>query len=93
MGKSEEVDATPRSSDGQLLFLMEMVDKMKPITQSPLGSRIATVHNGSKPLQAMQVVEKAILEDILLKMTGSIVLCNFQTICFTTLELQRISGF
>src|SRR5690606_29247022 len=39
--------ATPRSSDGQLLFLMEMVDKMKPLHQSPLGSRIASVHNGS----------------------------------------------
>ena len=44
---AEEVDATPRSSDGQLLFLMEMVNKMKPISQSPLGSRIASVHNGS----------------------------------------------
>ncbi len=40
-------DATPRSSDGQLLFLMEMVSKMQPISQSPLGSRIASVHNGS----------------------------------------------
>lgn len=46
-GKEEEVDATPRSSDGQLLFLMEMVSKMKPLKQSPLGSRIASVHNGS----------------------------------------------
>lgn len=46
-GNEEDVDATPRSSDGQLLFLMEMVDKMKPLTQSPLGSRIASVHNGS----------------------------------------------
>lgn len=46
-GNEEEVDATPRSSDGQLLFLMEMVDKMKPLTQSSLGSRIASVHNGS----------------------------------------------
>lgn len=46
-GTEEEVDATPRSSDGQLLFLMEMVDKMKPLSQSPLGSRIASVHNGS----------------------------------------------
>lgn len=46
-GNSEEVDATPRSSDGQLLFLMEMVSKMKPISQSPYGSRIASVHNGS----------------------------------------------
>lgn len=46
-GNAEEADATPRSSDGQLLFLMEMVNKMKPLSQSPQGSRIATVHNGS----------------------------------------------
>lgn len=46
-GKTEEVDAVPRSSDGQLLFLMEMVNKMKPLDQSPLGARIASVHNGS----------------------------------------------
>lgn len=46
-GKVETVDATPRSSDGQLLFLMEMVSKMKPIANSPIGSRIASVHNGS----------------------------------------------
>src|SRR5699024_4400467 len=46
-GESEEVDATPRSSDGQLLFLMEMVDKMKSLDDSPFGSRIASVHNGS----------------------------------------------
>jgi type I restriction enzyme M protein len=26
---------------------MEMVDKMKPFSISPLGSRIASVHNGS----------------------------------------------
>lgn len=43
----EEADATPRSSDGQLLFLMEMVNKMKSLRHSPLGSRIASVHNGS----------------------------------------------
>jgi len=47
LGREEEEDATPRSSDGQLLFLMEMVDKMKPLTISPFGSRIASVHNGS----------------------------------------------
>src|SRR5690625_7417136 len=29
------------------MFLMEMVDKTKPLTQSSLGSRIASVHNGS----------------------------------------------
>lgn len=46
-GIEEDADAIPRSSDGQLLFLMEMVDKMKPLSQSPLGTRIASVHNGS----------------------------------------------
>jgi len=46
-GNEEIADATPRSSDGQLLFLMEMVNKMKPLSQSPGGSRIASVHNGS----------------------------------------------
>ena len=46
-GHEETVSATPRSSDGQLLFLMEMVDKMKTTSDSPLGSRIASVHNGS----------------------------------------------
>ena len=46
-GTVEEADATPRSSDGQLLFLMEMVNKMKTLKQSPLGTRIASVHNGS----------------------------------------------
>lgn len=45
--EEEEADATPRSSDGQLLFLMEMVSKMKTLQQSPRGSRIASVHNGS----------------------------------------------
>jgi type I restriction enzyme M protein len=30
-GNAEEADATPRSSDGQLLFLMEMVNKMPPL--------------------------------------------------------------
>lgn len=46
-GIEEDADAIPRSSDGQLLFLMEMVNKMKPAHQSPSGSRIASVHNGS----------------------------------------------
>lgn len=46
-GNEETADATPRSSDGQLLFLMEMVNKMKPLPMEALGSRIASVHNGS----------------------------------------------
>lgn len=46
-GNEEVQDATPRSSDGQLLFLMEMVGKMKAPGETGLGSRIASVHNGS----------------------------------------------
>jgi len=46
-GIEAPADATPRSSDGQLLFLMEMVNKIKTLKQSPKGSRIASVHNGS----------------------------------------------
>ena len=46
-GEIETVDATPRSSDGQLLFMMEMVDKMKSTANGSQGSRIASVHNGS----------------------------------------------
>lgn len=40
-----EVKTFPRTSDGQLLFLLNNVDKMKK--SSKLGSRIAEVHNGS----------------------------------------------
>jgi len=40
-----EYSLITRSSDGQLLFLANMVSKMKHGT--PLGSRIAEVHNGS----------------------------------------------
>ncbi|HRF99352.1 MAG TPA: class I SAM-dependent DNA methyltransferase, partial [Aggregatilineales bacterium] len=40
-----ELSLLTRSSDGQMLFLANMVNKMKRDT--PLGSRIAEVHNGS----------------------------------------------
>ncbi len=40
-----EYSLVTRSSDGQMLFLSNMLSKMKPKTQ--LGSRIAEVHNGS----------------------------------------------
>lgn len=46
-GDKETVSAAPAVDDGQLLFLMEMVSKMKRLSESPLGTRIATVHNGS----------------------------------------------
>lgn len=41
----EQLTMLPRTSDGQLLFLLNNVSKMK--TDTPLGSRIAEVHNGS----------------------------------------------
>ena len=44
-GEQEVLDCTPRTSDGQLLFILEMIDKMKPL--DPQGSRIASIHNGS----------------------------------------------
>ena len=40
-----EYSLITRSSDGQLMFLVNMLSKMKKDT--PLGSRIAEVHNGS----------------------------------------------
>lgn len=40
-----EFSLVTRSSDGQLMFLANMLSKMKKA--SPLGSRIAEVHNGS----------------------------------------------
>ena len=39
-----EFSLITRSSDGQMLFMANMVSKMKKDTE--LGSRIATVHNG-----------------------------------------------
>ncbi len=41
----EALSMLPRTSDGQLLFLLNNISKMK--TETPLGSRIAEVHNGS----------------------------------------------
>lgn len=46
-GEEEVLDSTPRTSDGQLLFILEEVDKMKPLEYQPQGSRIASIHNGS----------------------------------------------
>ncbi len=43
--RGEELSLVTRSSDGQMLFLANMLSKMKHGTK--LGSRIAEVHNGS----------------------------------------------
>ena len=45
MHQGEELSLVTRSSDGQMLFLTNMTSKMNGT--SPLGSRIAEVHNGS----------------------------------------------
>ena len=44
-GGDPEFSLVTRSSDGQMLFLANMLSKMKRDT--PLGSRVAEVHNGS----------------------------------------------
>jgi type I restriction enzyme M protein len=46
--KPEELSLVTRSSDGQLMFLVNKLTKMNHAT--PLGSRIAEVHNGSSLL-------------------------------------------
>lgn len=45
LSDGEELKMVPRTSDGQLLFLLNNVSKMK--TDTELGSRIIEVHNGS----------------------------------------------
>ncbi len=45
LDNGDQLSMIPRSSDGQLLFLLNNVAKMK--TETTLGSRIAEVHNGS----------------------------------------------
>jgi type I restriction enzyme M protein len=44
-GDDAEFSLVTRSSDGQMLFLANLASKMK--TDTPLGSRLAEVHNGS----------------------------------------------
>ena len=46
-GEVEQLDCCPRTSDGQLLFVLEMIDRMKPLDMQPQGTRIASIHNGS----------------------------------------------
>ena len=47
LGESEIVDCCTRTSDGQLMFILEMIDRMKPLDMQPQGTRIASIHNGS----------------------------------------------
>ena len=54
---------TSAASDGQMLFLMTAISKMKDIDKG--GSRIAIIHNGSHFLQEMQEVDSEIRRYIL----------------------------
>lgn len=47
LGENELLDCTPRTSDGQLLFILEEISKMKSLKIQPQGTRIASIHNGS----------------------------------------------
>jgi type I restriction enzyme M protein len=65
----ETVSLTTRSNDGQLLFMVNMLQKMKdPGEKKSLGSRIATVQNGSALFtgdagQGMSNIRRWILEN------------------------------
>lgn len=54
-------------SDGQMMFLLNMLSKMKLVTKdAPLGSRIASVHNGSSLFNSdsgMVAIRKHIIEN------------------------------
>lgn len=54
-------------SDGQMMFLLNMLSKMKLVTKdTPLGSRIASVHNGSSLFNSdsgMVAIRKHIIEN------------------------------
>ncbi len=45
--QGEELSLVTRSSDGQLMFLVNKLTKMISGPKAPIGSRIAEVHNGS----------------------------------------------
>ncbi len=77
-GIAERAEAVPRSSDGQLLFLMEMVSKMKSVATSPAGSRIV------KAISISAV--------ILSKMTCWKPLCKCRITCSITPVLPLIFG-
>ena len=47
VGDVVNLASVPRVSDGQMLFMMELVDKMKSLQLQPQGSRAASIHSGS----------------------------------------------
>lgn len=80
-----------RSSDGQMLFLVNKLSKMKGNTAR--GSRIAEVHNGSSLFTGDAGQGKAISAAGLLKTTGWKQLLPCRKTCSITPVLPPISGF
>lgn len=80
----------PATSDGQMLFLMTAISKMKDIDKG--GSRIAIIHNGS-PLYRRCRKHLLKSEDIFLKMICLRQSLLYRMIFSITQELQPISGY
>ena len=91
-GNEETLDATPRSSDGQLLFLMEMVNKMKSPKTTKSAAVLPLCITAQACLLAMQVQEKATSVAILLKTICWRPSYSCLTTCSTTQALPPIFG-
>ena len=86
----EELKMIPRTSDGQLLFLLNNVSKMK--TDTELGSRIIEVHNGSSLFTGDAGSGESNARRYLIErdLVEAIIACL--TTCSTTQALAHISG-
>jgi len=85
--RGEELSLVTRSSDGQMLFLVNMLSKMKHNT--PLGSRIAEVHNGSSLFtgdagQGESNIRRWIIENDWLEAIVALPLNMFYNTCIAT---------
>lgn len=80
-----------RSSDGQPMFLVNKLMKMKE--KSKLGSRIAQVHNGSSLSLEMQGKVKVTFAGGLLRTTGLKLSLPYLRTFSITPAFQPISGF
>jgi type I restriction enzyme M protein len=85
-----EYSLITRSSDGQMLFLANMLSKMKPGTK--LGSRLAEVHNGSSLFTGDAGQARAISDDGSSRMTGWKRSSPCRSTCSTTPASRPMCG-
>ncbi len=85
-----EYSLLTRSSDGQMLFLANMLSKMKGGTR--LGSRIAEVHNGSSLFTGMRARARATSAAGSSRTTGSRPSSRCRSTCSTTRVSRPTSG-